>query len=105
MAKFPTKQQELGQFFTPKHIVNFILDNVSLKRKNTIADISCGDGKFLSYAFNKIKKLHILMHPFSWSEYGYSNYSNFVSLIRDRNEELLDSMNSETSTFPQELLN
>ena len=57
MAKFPTKQQELGQFFTPKHIVNFILDNVSLKRKNTIADISCGDGKFLSYAFNKIKKL------------------------------------------------
>ena len=45
------------------------------------------------------------MHPYSWSEYGYSNYGNFVSLTQERNEELLDSMNSETSTFPQELLN
>jgi hypothetical protein len=62
-------------------------------------------GHPLKLNFNKVKKLHLCMHPFSWSEYGYSNYGNFVSLIRDRNEELLDSMNSETSTFPQELLN
>ena len=44
------------------------------------------------------------MHPFSWSETGYQNYSNFVSLIRERNKELLHSMDSETSTFPTELL-
>ena len=54
--------------------------------------------------FNKVKILDVVMHPFSWSDYGYSNYGNFVSLIRERNEELLDSMNSETSTFPKELL-
>ena len=61
-------------------------------------------GHPLDVNFDEIKKLHVLMHPYSWSHLGYRNYGNFVSLIRERNEELLYSMNSETSTFPQELL-
>ena len=62
-------------------------------------------GHPLEVDFSKVQKLHVLMHPFSWTESGYQNYSNFVSLIRERNQELLHSMNSETSSFPQELLN
>jgi|TARA_R110002167_G_scaffold247642_3_gene453267 hypothetical protein len=61
-------------------------------------------GHPLEIDFSEVKKLHVLMHPFSWSETGYQNYSNFVSLIRERNKELLHSMDSETSTFPTELL-
>ena len=61
-------------------------------------------GHPLKLNFNVIKKLHMLMHPFSWTENGYSNYGNFVSLIGERNEELLYSMDSETNTFPEELL-
>ena len=58
----------------------------------------------LDFDFSKINKLQLLTHPFSWSEKGGDNYGNFVSLIRERNYELVNSMNTETNTFPQELL-
>ena len=58
----------------------------------------------LDFDFSKIDKLQLLTHPFSWSEKGADNYANFVSLIRERNDELVNSMNTETNTFPQELL-
>ena len=50
------------------------------------------------------QKMQLLTHPFSWSDDGYNNISNFTKLIQERNKELLDSMNSETKTFPKELL-
>ena len=50
------------------------------------------------------QKMQLLTHPFSWSDNGYDNISNFTKLIQERNKELLDSMNSETKTFPKELL-
>ena len=58
----------------------------------------------LDFDFSKINKLQLLTHPFSWSDSGGDNYGNFVSLIRERNDELVNSMNTETNTFPQELL-
>ena len=50
------------------------------------------------------QKMQLLTHPYSWSDDGYDNISNFTKLIRERNEELLKSMDSETKTFPKELL-
>ena len=50
------------------------------------------------------QKMQLLTHPFSWSDDGYDNISNFTKLIRERNEELLTSMDSETKTFPKVLL-
>ena len=58
----------------------------------------------LDFDFTKINKLQLLTHPFSWSIDGGDNYSNFLSLIRERNNELVNSMNTETNTFPKELL-
>jgi len=58
----------------------------------------------LDFDFSKCKKLQLLTHPFSWTDTGFTNHGNFLSLIRERNEELLHSMNTETNTFPQELL-
>ena len=58
----------------------------------------------LDYDFSKIDKLQLLTHPYSWTETGRDNYSNFLSLIRERNKELVNSMNTETNTFPKELL-
>jgi len=58
----------------------------------------------LDFDFTKINKLQLLTHPFSWSVDGGDNYSNFLSLIRERNNELVNSMNTETNTFPKELL-
>ena len=58
----------------------------------------------LDFDFSKINKLQLLTHPFSWTKAGGDNYGNFLSLIRERNNELVHSMNTETNTFPKELL-
>ena len=41
---------------------------------------------------------------FSWTEQGYKNYGNFLSLIKERNQEMLFDMDSENNAFPKELL-
>ena len=49
-------------------------------------------------------RMQLLTHPFSWSNKGYNNMPNFNRLIKERNDELITDMNTETTTFPQELL-
>tara|TARA_Y100000361_G_C11145414_1_gene337725 strand:+ start:551 stop:1282 length:732 start_codon:yes stop_codon:yes gene_type:complete len=58
----------------------------------------------LDYDFSEVDKLQLLTHPYSWTESGGDNYGNYLSLIRERNQELLYSMDTETNTFPKELL-
>tara|TARA_R100000008_G_scaffold77370_1_gene57766 strand:+ start:2592 stop:3341 length:750 start_codon:yes stop_codon:yes gene_type:complete len=58
----------------------------------------------LELDFNKVNKLQLLTHPYSWTERGFDNYTNYHGLIRERNSELIKSMNTETNTFPKELL-
>ena len=58
----------------------------------------------LDFDLSKIDKLQLLTHPYSWTVNGGDNYGNYLSLIRERNKELVHSMNTETSTFPKELL-
>ena len=54
--------------------------------------------------FTKVSKLQLNTHPFSWTEKGYDNYGNFLSLIKDRNNEMLYDMSTENKAFPKELL-
>ena len=61
-------------------------------------------GHPLEFDFSKVNKLQLLTHPYSWTDCGGDNYRNFLSLIRERNKELLYSMDTETNTFPEELL-
>jgi hypothetical protein len=58
----------------------------------------------LDFDLSKVNKLQLLTHPYSWTNDGYDNYGNYLSLIRERKNELINSMNTETSTFPKELL-
>lgn len=41
---------EKGQFFTPRHVVDFILRALSLRAKETVVDPACGSGAFLAHA-------------------------------------------------------
>ena len=50
------------------------------------------------------QKMQLLTHPYSWTDEGYENTDNYTELIRERNEELIHSMNTETKTFPEEIL-
>jgi len=52
---FSKKEKILGQFFTPKEVVNFILDFVELNqnKRDKAIDPACGDGIFLSGLIEK----------------------------------------------------
>jgi type I restriction enzyme M protein len=47
---------DLGQFFTPKELVNSMIDLVNPQLNNRILDPACGSGGFLIHSFLKIKK-------------------------------------------------
>ena len=65
-------------------------------------------GGFLLYNYIDYKeypyRMQLLTHPYSWTDNGYENMNNFTRLIRERTDELVSDMNSETNTFPKELL-
>jgi|APSaa5957512535_1039671.scaffolds.fasta_scaffold16867_1 type I restriction-modification system DNA methylase subunit len=45
------KGKELGQFFTHRNIVNFVIDMTGLKLSDKVADPACGTGGFIEKAF------------------------------------------------------
>ena len=47
---------DFGQYFTPRPIVNFIVDTLPIKNDSLVLDTSCGSGGFLLYALDKIRK-------------------------------------------------
>ena len=53
-----------------------------------------------SYPF----RMQLLTHPYSWSEEGSENLSNFNNVVRERTRELTNDMATETKSFPKELL-
>ncbi len=47
----------------------------------------------------KYKKIQILVHPFSWTEKGYDNCGNFISLIDEKQLELIETLTDEFQRF------
>ena len=51
-----TVGNDLGEYFTPRHIVRLVVELVDPRFGETIYDPCCGTGGFLIYAFEHIKK-------------------------------------------------
>ncbi len=47
---------DFGQFFTPRAIVKFIVDTLSIDNNSLVLDTSCGSGGFLLYALDKVRE-------------------------------------------------
>lgn len=47
----------LGQFFTPRQVVDFMIDIVNINLRTVLLDPACGTGGFLISAFQKIRNL------------------------------------------------
>lgn len=47
---------EFGQFFTPRAIVQFIVEALPIKNTSLVLDTSCGSGGFLLHALDKVRK-------------------------------------------------
>ncbi len=47
------------------------------------------------------KKIQILTHPFSWTEAGYDNLNNFKSLLNEKNDDLIQTLDMEFQRFSE----
>ena len=52
-----------GQFFTPRPIVQFIVDTVPINNTQRILDTSCGSGGFLLHALDKVRHQADVAYP------------------------------------------
>ena len=53
------ERKELGQFYTTKKIINYILSKVGVTPKKKILDPACGSGGFLINTYDLLKKQYI----------------------------------------------
>ena len=53
-----------GQYFTPREIVDFIVDVLPIKHDSKVLDTSCGSGGFLLYALNKVRNEATKYYPY-----------------------------------------
>ena len=51
-----------------------------------------------------MKKIQLLIHPYSWSEKGLDNFNNVKEIVRLKNISMLQAMHDECHNFPTELL-
>ncbi len=47
---------EFGQYFTPRVIVQFIVESLPIKNTSLVLDTSCGSGGFLLHALDKVRR-------------------------------------------------
>jgi hypothetical protein len=60
-------------------------------------------GHPLEIDFNRISKMQLNCHPFSWTEKGLDNRENFYILTKEKQLEALQSINEEIKTYPKDL--
>lgn len=52
------EKKDLGQFYTPQEIVNYIVNFLDIKQDSKILDPTCGCGVFLVTAYNHLKQIN-----------------------------------------------
>ncbi|MBD5476928.1 MAG: hypothetical protein HDR17_13280 [Lachnospiraceae bacterium] len=93
------------------HVINAYQDDYFTFAENE-ADLNTVKVKYISDArhqwnygkpdekmFNQYKKVQVLTHPYSWTENGYDNLHNFESMIEEKNNELMESIDQECKHF------
>ncbi len=52
------ERKDLGQFYTPQEIVNYMIDFLEIRPESNILDPTCGCGVFLVTAYNYLKRIN-----------------------------------------------
>ena len=55
--RYGNDAKELGIVFTPRHIVNFMIELIDVNQNDTVYDPACGTGGFLVSSFMKMKNM------------------------------------------------
>jgi type I restriction-modification system DNA methylase subunit/predicted type IV restriction endonuclease len=53
------ERKELGQFYTPDFVIDYILDQVEISPDKKILDPACGSGGFLMKAYDRLRKQYL----------------------------------------------
>ncbi len=53
------ERKELGQFYTPDFVIDYILDQVRISPDKKILDPACGSGGFLMKAYDRLRKQYL----------------------------------------------
>jgi type I restriction-modification system DNA methylase subunit len=53
------ERKELGQFYTPDFVIDYILDRVPISPDKTILDPACGSGGFLIRAYDRLRRQYL----------------------------------------------
>ena len=73
----------LGQYFTPRPIVNFMVDLAEISIYDTVVDFSCGSGGFLIKAYERMQNLVEQLPDGTWQRLGL-NKEDFIEDIKSR---------------------
>lgn len=73
-----------GQYFTPREIVQFVVDVLPIQYDSKVLDTSCGSGGFLLYALNKVRTKATQLYPKYKTDtrqykYWYSYWHDFAA--------------------------
>jgi len=60
----------LGQFFTPRPVVNFMVDMAEISIHDVVVDFACGSGGFLIKAFERMHRLADQLPDGTWKRLG-----------------------------------
>lgn len=89
-----TFRGELGQFFTPRTVVNYMVDVLDIKEGEKICDPCCGSGGFLIRAFEHIqdmidndihRRIHSIVNDTTLSEIVKKQQIELLLLELDKN--------------------
>ena len=69
---------DFGQYFTPRPIVEFIVNVLPIKNDSKVLDTSCGSGGFLLYALNKVREAAKVYYPLDPIEH-HNYWHDFAS--------------------------
>lgn len=72
----------LGQFFTPRPVVNFMVDLAEISIHDTVVDFACGSGGFLIKAFERMQKLVDQLPDGTWKRLGVDK-EEFMDSVKD----------------------
>lgn len=53
------ERKQLGQFYTPDFVIDYILDQVGVSPEKKILDPACGSGGFLMKAYDRLRKRYL----------------------------------------------
>jgi len=73
-------RKKTGQYYTPRSIVNYIIQNLPISEQSKILDPSCGCGSFLIGLYDKFKHFG---HDFLKNLYGVDLNADAVNLTRN----------------------